>query len=68
MSKAEHAANLSIDEEGVTGAAYTDIGLCGAGMPPEEVVDFVLDRPFLFLVTSRDGSILFAGSVCDISE
>ena len=68
VSKAEHAANLSIDEEGVTGAAYTDIGLCGAGMPPEEVVDFVLDRPFLFLVTSRDGSILFAGSVCDISE
>ena len=42
------------------------IALCGAGMPPEEEVDFVLDRPFLFLVTARDGSILFAGTVCNI--
>ena len=63
LSKAEHAAALSVDEEGVTGAAYTDLGLCGGGMPPEKTVDFILDRPFLFAVTARDGSILFAGIV-----
>ena len=44
------------------GAAYTELALAGAGMIEEEI-DFVLDRPFLFLVTSRDGSILFAGVV-----
>ena len=62
LSKAEHAAALSIDEEGITGAAYTDLGLCGGGMP-QDTVDFTLDRPFLFAVTANDGSILFAGTV-----
>ena len=31
--------------------------------PPEEVVDFVLDRPFLFVLASDDGLPLFAGTV-----
>ena len=62
LSKAEHAAALSIDEEGVTGAAYTDLGLCAAGMPQDNV-DFTLDRPFLFAVTANDGSVVFAGVV-----
>ena len=68
LGKADHAAAVSIDEEGVTGAAYTDLGLCGSGMPPEEQVDFVLDRPFYFVVTGRDGSILFAGTVMTTEE
>ena len=63
LSKAEHAAMIEIDEQGVTGAAYTEILLAGAGTPPEEELDFVLDRPFLFLVTGRDGSILFSGII-----
>ena len=67
LSTAEHAACVSIDEEGVTGAAYTDMFLMGAGMPPEEQVDFVLDRPFFFVVTGRDRSVLFAGTVKDIA-
>ena len=33
-----------------------------AGMPEEEM-DFVVDRPFMFIVTARDGSILFTGIV-----
>lgn len=63
LNKAEHAAMLEINEEGVTGAAYTEILLEGAGGRPEEEIDFVLDRPFLFLVTGRDGSILFSGII-----
>lgn len=66
ISKADHAAMVEIDEEGVAGAAYTDFGYAGAGMPPDETVDFVLDRPFMFAVTGSDGSILFAGTVCDL--
>ena len=59
---AEHAALVKIDEEGVTGAAFTDLAVCGAGLPQEEA-DFTLDRPFYFAVTSSDGSILFSGIV-----
>ena len=65
LSGAEHAAMVKIDEEGVTGAAYTDLAMAGAGMPQDEV-DFVLDRPFVFAVASPDGSILFAGVVQNI--
>ena len=63
LAKAEHTAMLEIDEYGVTGAAYTDLRVATAGAMPQERLDFVLDRPFLFFVTSRDGSILFSGAV-----
>lgn len=66
LSKVDHAAMVSIDEEGVTGAAYTDLALVGAGMPPTDEVDFVLDRPFLYFILGNDGSILFAGTAQDI--
>jgi serine protease inhibitor len=36
---------------------------CGAARPPEDEIDFILDRPFLFLITSRDNLPLFAGVV-----
>ena len=65
LSKAEHAAMIEIDEHGVKGAAYTELALAGSGMIVDEI-DFILDRPFLFLVTARDGSILFAGVVRNI--
>ena len=63
LSQADHAARVAVDEEGVTAAAYTVIATAGAGAPPEEEVDFVLDRPFLFVITGYDGSPLFAGIV-----
>ena len=63
LSRAEHTAMLEIDEHGVTGAAYTDLRVASAGAMPEETLDFVLDRPFLFFVTSRDGAVLFSGAV-----
>ncbi len=59
----DHAARVTIDEEGVTAVAFTIIGAPGAGMPPAEEVDFVLNRPFLFMITSPDGLPLFTGIV-----
>lgn len=67
VSQAEHAAMVEIDENGVTGAAYTEVELTEGAMLPEETIDFILDRPFLFMVTGRDGSVLFAGIVRDIA-
>ena len=54
---------VAIDEEGVTAAAYTVMMTCGAARPPEDEIDFTLDRPFLFLVTSQDNLPLFTGVV-----
>ena len=63
LDSVEHAARVAIDEEGVTAAAYTVMMAAGAGRPPEDEMDFILDRPFLFIITSRDNLPLFAGVV-----
>lgn len=56
------AVRVQIDEEGVTGASYVEIFVAGSVPPTGEVVDFILDRPFLFAITS--GNIpLFTGVV-----
>lgn len=63
ISEAKHAARVMIDEEGCVAAAFTAIVFAGAGRPPEEQVDFVLDRPFLFVINGQDRQPLFIGIV-----
>lgn len=64
VSESKHAARVKIDEEGCEAAAYTVIMAdAGAAMPPDEEVEFRLDRPFLFVITSRVGTPLFMGVV-----
>ena len=66
LSQARHAARVKIDEQGIEAAAYTVMMAAGSAMPPDEEVDFVVDRPFLFVITSRSGLPLFAGTVNQI--
>ena len=64
VSKINHAARIAIDEDGCIGAAFTVIESAPTGTPPNpNEIDFVLDRPFLFVVSSRDHLPLFAGIV-----
>lgn len=63
LGKVQHAARVAIDEDGVTAAAFTFEPVVGAAAPPDEEVDFVLDRPFVFGITSHDGLPLFVGVV-----
>ena len=62
VSQAKHAARVKIDETGVEAAAYTVMMTAGAALPQDEI-DFVLDRPFLFTIHSDTGITLFAGVV-----
>lgn len=64
VSQAKHAARVKVDEEGCEAAAYTVLLVyCGAAAPPDDEVDFTLDRPFLFAVTGDSGLPLFTGVV-----
>ncbi len=63
LSRIQHDARVTIDEEGVTAAAYTVMMMAGATMPPADEVDFTLDRPFVFAITGRSGLPLFLGVV-----
>ena len=62
ITGANQSLRVAIDERGVTAAAYIEIPGAGAAAPPEEIIDFILDRPFLFVITSS-GIPLFAGTV-----
>ena len=64
VSQARQDVRVSIDEEGVTAAAYTILSFgAGAAAPPDEEVDFIVDRPFLFVITGADHVPLFVGVV-----
>jgi len=63
LGGARHAARVVIDEEGCTAAAFTEMALTGDAMPPGDETDFVLDRPFLFVITGDTGHPLFIGTV-----
>lgn len=54
---------VTIEEEGVTAASYIKLRFgAGAAQPPEEIIDFVLDRPFVFAIT-HDTIPMFVGTV-----
>ena len=61
FSGCRHGAGISVDEEGVKASAFT-LSYYGAGVPEDEV-DFILDRPFVFIIEGRDGLPLFVGVV-----
>lgn len=62
LTGANQSIRVQIDEEGVKAAVYIEIPGAGSAAPPEEIIDFVLDRPFLFVITN-DNIPLFAGCV-----
>ena len=63
VGQVNHAARVMIDEEGCTATAFTELPAAGAAAPPDDEVDFVLDRPFLFCITGISGLPLFVGVV-----
>ncbi len=62
LTGANQSVRVQIDEEGVKAAAYIEFPGAGSAAPAEEMIDFVLDRPFLFVIT-KDNLPLFAGCV-----
>lgn len=65
VSQMDHAARVVIDEEGVIAAAYTVIEVSDEAMPPSTIIEFTVDRPFAFIVSSRDNLPMFAGVVTE---
>lgn len=62
LTAANQAVRVQVDEEGVKAAAYIEFPGAMSPAPPDEIIDFVLDRPFLFFVTNSNIP-LFAGAV-----
>ncbi|XP_065207609.1 serpin B3-like [Planococcus citri] len=56
-----HKAVLKVNEHGTEAAAATHVSLCGGGSVPE-MIDFHVNRPFIFMILQKD-LILFMGRV-----
>lgn len=63
LAAVNQAARVIVDEQGVKAASYIEIPGAGAAMPPEEIIDFIVDRPFLFVIANDQGIPLFIGVV-----
>ena len=67
ISRVLQESYIGVDENGVEAAAYTLVAMAkGAAIPVErKKVDFHLTRPFLYAIESRDGTLLFIGTVTE---
>ncbi len=64
LTGVNQAARVIIDEQGVKAASYLEFPGAGAAAPPEEIIDFILDRPFVFVIAdTMTGMPLFTGVV-----
>ncbi|MBT1181913.1 serpin family protein [Bifidobacterium sp. CP2] len=55
---------IEVNEHGAKTAAFTQMNVDAAGAPAEEKwVDFTVDRPFLYELSTPDGVPLFVGAV-----
>ena len=62
LTGANQSVRVQIDEQGVKAAAYIEFPGAMSPEPPDEIIDFILDRPFLFVIASENIP-LFAGSI-----
>ncbi len=64
IGHAEQGAAVSIDEVGCEAASYVEIEVRnGAAMPPDDLVEMSLSRPFVFAILSENDVPLFLGIV-----
>lgn len=70
LAQAIQGTKISVEEEGVEGAAYTVLTMqaTSALVQEPERVDFHLDRPFLFAVTLDQGTCLFLGVLANPTQ
>lgn len=63
LTSVNQATRVAIDEDGVTAASYIEFPGATSAAPPDDTIDFILDRPFLFVITNYMDVPLFAGVV-----
>lgn len=64
INDVNNAVRVVVDEKGVSAASYIVMAYAGAAMPEEyPVIEFRLDRPFIFVIENNDGMVLFCGIV-----
>ncbi len=66
ISQVLHKAVIEVNEKGSEAAAATVVEMLETTAMPEEIIQFIVNRPFFFVIADdRTGSILFMGKVVE---
>ncbi len=66
ISRVLHKAVIEVNEKGSEAAAATIVEMGESAMIADEIVEFIVNRPFIFTISDdRTGSILFMGKVME---
>ena len=63
VTAVEHVARITVNEKGIRAAALGEVSLKAGAAPPKDEVDFVLDRPFVMVITGADNLPRFIAAV-----
>lgn len=66
VKRINQETRILVDEQGVMAGNFVEIAAPGLGIVPPQKIDFTLDRPFLYVITSNDNLPLFAGIVNEL--
>ena len=66
VSKSKHVAGIDVNNEGIEAAAYTIIEVEKIAMPEQPKMEFNVDHPFAYTISSADGIPLFMGVVTNL--
>ncbi len=62
ISDVKHKSYIEVNEEGTEAAAVTSVEMKLTAMPSMEKVEFIADRPFIYVIRDKEtNSILFSG-------
>lgn len=67
ISEVKQQTHVAIDENGVEASAFTEIGMAGSALPVDRA-EMILDRPFIFTITDRNGVVMFMGVINDPTQ
>ena len=67
ISSIQQDTHLTVDEQGVMGAAFSVVEMMVMSAMPDEIpdehIDFTLDKPYIYAVISPEGATLFVGAI-----
>lgn len=67
VTRVDQAVRMRVFEGGVEATAYTE-GFVVSSARPSDMLQFRLDRPFMFALRDYDGTLLFVGIINDPSK
>lgn len=63
IGKALHDCVIKLDEEGTEAAALTSLQLTGSALPPKEIKELYMNKPYIFIIQDNNNLVLFVGKV-----